>query len=61
MAPMVCHFSHLELMGSAGTDIHDVTPQARAALARARVDQGPCTRRRIVVPHPDDRPRERGE
>ena len=44
---MVCHFSHLELMGSAGTDIHDVTPQVRAALARSPVRQGLVT---VFVP-----------
>jgi hypothetical protein len=43
MPPSVCHFSHLELLGSAGTDIHAVTPQVRADLDnRSR-------RRRVVV------------
>lgn len=44
---MVCHFSHLELMGSAGTDIHDVTPQVRAALAQSHVGEGLVT---VFVP-----------
>lgn len=40
---MVCHFSHLELMGSAGTDIHDVTSQVRNALAQSPVREGLVT------------------
>ena len=43
MSPLLCHFSHLEPMGSAGTDVHDVTEPVRKALAESGVRDGLVT------------------
>lgn len=40
---MACHFAHLELPGGSGTDIHDVTSQALAAVSQSGVRQGLLT------------------
>ena len=40
---MVCHVEQLELAGSSGTDIHDVTPQVAQALASSGVRSGLAT------------------
>ena len=40
---MACHLHQLELQGTAGTDIHEVTGQVRAAVAQSGLDQGLVT------------------
>lgn len=40
---MTCHLQQLELMGTAGTDIHEVTGQVRAVVADSGVSQGLVT------------------
>ncbi|MBI4797246.1 MAG: hypothetical protein HY794_00595 [Desulfarculus sp.] len=43
---MTCHVHNLELPGSSGADIHDVTPQVLAAVLD--LDNRP-RRRRVVI------------
>lgn len=40
---MACHVHNLELPGSSGTDIHDVTPQVLAAVGQSGVRAGLVT------------------
>lgn len=43
MSPLACHVQHLELESSSGTDIHDVTSQALAAVSQSGVGSGLLT------------------
>jgi secondary thiamine-phosphate synthase enzyme len=40
---MICHTTELELPGSPGTDLHDVTTQVRAAVSACSLRQGLVT------------------
>lgn len=37
MSPLACHLEHLELAGSSGRDIHDVTPRVAQAVTNRGV------------------------
>jgi thiamine phosphate synthase YjbQ (UPF0047 family) len=58
---MACQVQHLELHGSSGTDIHDVTPQALTAVSQSGVRQGLLLGawQQIVVLDLDKLPRQR--
>ena len=43
MSPLACHFLHLELAGSSGTDVHDVTDQVARAVRESGVRDGLVT------------------